>query len=57
MYDPVMSSFLAADRFVQNPMTAMGFNRYAYCMNNPLRFVDPSGWRQKEPVVGPLSSS
>ena len=57
MYDPVMSTFLSPDRFVQNPMTAMGFNRYAYCMNNPLRFVDPSGWRQKEPVVGPLSSS
>ena len=44
VYDPVMSSFLSADRFVQNPMTAMGFNRYAYCMNNPLRFIDPSGW-------------
>ena len=44
MYDPVMSSFLSADRFVQNPMSAQGFNRYAYCMYNPLRFVDPSGW-------------
>ena len=44
MYDPVMSSFLSADRFVQNPMSAQGFNRYAYCMNNPLRFVDPTGW-------------
>ena len=45
MYDPVMSSFLSADRYVQDPMTAMGFNRYAYCMYNPLRFVDPTGWR------------
>ena len=44
MYDPVMSSFLSADRFVQNPLAAQGFNRYAYCMNNPLRFVDPTGW-------------
>ena len=44
MYDPVMSSFLSADRFVQNPMSAQGFNRYAYCMNNPLRYVDPTGW-------------
>lgn len=45
MYDPVMSSFLSVDRFVQNPMSAQGFNRYAYCMYNPLRYVDPTGWR------------
>ena len=44
MYDPVMSSFLSADRYVQDPMSAQGFNRYAYCMYNPLRFVDPTGW-------------
>ncbi|MBO6026415.1 MAG: RHS repeat-associated core domain-containing protein [Bacteroidales bacterium] len=44
MYDPVMSSFLSVDRYVQNPLTTQGFNRYAYCMNNPLRFVDPTGW-------------
>ena len=44
MYDPVMTSFLSVDRFVQNPLTAQGFNRYSYCMNNPLRFVDPTGW-------------
>ena len=44
MYDPVVSSFLSADRYVQDPTSAMGFNRYAYCMYNPLRFVDPTGW-------------
>ena len=44
MYDPVMSSFLSADRYVQNPWSAQGFNRYAYCMYNPLKFVDPTGW-------------
>ena len=52
MYDPVMSSFLSADRFVQNPMSAQGFNRYAYCMNNPLRYIDPSGWTMVNPVTG-----
>lgn len=44
MYDPVMSSFLSVDRYVQQPDNSQGFNRYAYCMYNPLRYVDPSGW-------------
>ena len=44
MYDPVMSVFLSVDQCVQSPENAQGFNRYAYCMNNPLRYVDPSGW-------------
>lgn len=44
MYDPVMSSFLSVDQYVQTPENAQGLNRYAYCSNNPLKYVDPSGW-------------
>lgn len=44
MYDPVMSSFLSVDRYVQEPENSQGFNRYAYCMYNPLKYIDPSGW-------------
>ena len=44
MYDPSVSSFLSADRYVQDPSSAQGFNRYAYCMYNPLRYVDPTGF-------------
>ena len=44
MYDPMMSSFLSADRYVQDPSSAQSFNRYAYCRFNPLRYVDPTGW-------------
>ena len=44
MYDPVMSSFLSVDRFMQNPLSAQELNPYAYCMYNPLRYVDPTGW-------------
>lgn len=49
MYDPVMSSFLSVDRYVQQPENSQGFNRYAYCMYNPLKYVDPSGWRLSKP--------
>ena len=43
MYDPVMSTFLSVDNYVQAPDLSQSFNRYAYCLNNPLRYVDPSG--------------
>ena len=48
-YDPVTSSFLSVDRFVQTPDNSQGFNRYAYCMYNPLRYIDPSGWLPGKP--------
>jgi RHS repeat-associated protein len=43
MYDPIMSSFLSVDNYVQAPDFSQSFNRYAYCLNNPLRYVDPEG--------------
>jgi RHS repeat-associated core domain len=43
MYDPLMSAFLSPDKYMQDPTTQQGFNRYAYCMYNPLKYVDPSG--------------
>ena len=43
MYDPLLSSFLSPDNYMQDPTTQQGFNRYAYCMYNPLKYVDPSG--------------
>ena len=45
MYDPLMSAFLSPDNYMQDPTTQQGFNRYAYCMYNPLKYVDPSGNR------------
>lgn len=39
MYDPLMSSFLSVDNYVQAPDFSQSFNRYAYCLNNPLRYV------------------
>ena len=43
-YDPLTSSFLSVDAYVQDPASAQAFNRYAYCNYNPLRYTDPTGW-------------
>jgi RHS repeat-associated protein len=44
MYDPVIGRVLSPDKVVQAPGYTQSFNRYSYCMNNPLRYNDPSGW-------------
>ena len=43
MYDPLLARFLSADDFVQMPLSPQSYNRYSYCMNNPLKYTDPSG--------------
>ena len=43
MYDPFTSSFLSVDNYVQSPDYTQSFNRYAYCLNNPLKYTDPDG--------------
>ena len=43
LYDPVIARFFSPDNFVQVPDFTQSFNRYSYCLNNPLQYVDPSG--------------
>ena len=43
-YDPLTSTFLSVDAYVEDPANAQAFNRYAYCGHNPLRYTDPTGW-------------
>jgi hypothetical protein len=38
---------LAPDKFVVDPFNAQSYNRYSYGLNNPLRFVDPTGDKLK----------
>ncbi len=42
--DAVTGRFLSADPIIQNPALTQNFNRYAYAQNNPLTYVDPSGF-------------
>ena len=43
LYDPVLGRFFSPDNYVQMPDNSQNFNRYTYCLNNPLKFTDPSG--------------
>ena len=43
LYDPVLGRFLSPDNYVQLPDFSQSFNRYSYCLNNPLKYTDPSG--------------
>lgn len=43
LYDPLLGRFLSPDNYVQAPESSQSFNRYSYCMNNPLKYVDPDG--------------
>jgi RHS repeat-associated protein len=42
-YDPKLGRFISADPLVSEPDSGQSYNRYSYALNNPLRFVDPSG--------------
>ncbi len=63
LYDPVVGRFLSPDPYVQDPSFTQSLNRYSYCLNNPLKFTDPTGeklkwpkfeWSYLIPVIGQL---
>jgi RHS repeat-associated protein len=43
VYDPRLARFLSPDNYVQDPENSQSYNRYAYCINNPMKYTDPSG--------------
>ena len=55
------------DNFVQDPSNTQNYNRYGYCLNNPLKFTDPSGeswkswwnnnWRSVVTVVAAVATA
>ena len=43
LYDPTLHRFLMPDNYIQDPFNTQSFNRYGYCLNNPLVYVDQDG--------------
>jgi len=53
-YDPVIGRFISPDSIVQDPFDPQMLNRYSYCRNNPLRYIDPDGhgfWAVFIPII------
>ncbi len=48
LYDPFIGRFITPDTIVPEPFNPQSLNRYSYCLNNPLIYVDPSGHAQKK---------
>ena len=44
IYDSEIARFLSPDPIIQDPYNILNYNRYSYCMNNPLKYTDPSGY-------------
>ncbi len=43
VYDPLDGRFLSPDNYVQQPTNSQNFNRYSFCINNPLKYTDKTG--------------
>jgi RHS repeat-associated protein len=56
-YDPVAGRFLSIDPVVTDSKSGTSFNRYAYAVNNPYKYIDPDGRDPGELTAWPVPSS
>jgi RHS repeat-associated protein len=47
-YDPGIGRFVQADPIVAAPFNPQLLNRYAYVLNNPVRYTDPTGHAEQD---------
>ena len=47
-YDPVLGRFTQADSIIPSPGNPMAWDRYAYVMNSPMKYTDPTGHANDE---------
>ncbi len=51
MYDPALGRFISPDNRLSDGAALQDFNSYSYCANNPLKYIDPSGYWRVNGVV------
>jgi RHS repeat-associated protein len=47
LYDARLARFITPDPFVTEPLNPQGLNRYSYVQNNPVNYVDPTGFQSQ----------
>jgi len=57
VYDQRLTRFVSADPFIDGIGNTQGWNRYSYVGNNPLSYVDPSGYVPIPSADGPPEGS
>ncbi|RME58202.1 hypothetical protein D6779_07005, partial [Candidatus Parcubacteria bacterium] len=50
MYRPALGRFVQADTLIPDPAEPLSWERYAYVLNNPLRYSDPTGHFTEEAI-------
>jgi RHS repeat-associated protein len=54
VFDPKVGRFLTTDPIVADLFSGQSLNAYSYVMNNPLAFVDPTGFEPEKPPILPI---
>jgi len=49
-YDPELGRFIQPDTIIPDLSNPQSYNRYSYCVNNPLRYTDPTGHQIPSPA-------
>jgi RHS repeat-associated protein len=50
-YNPVIGRFISRDPLTGKKESPQTLNRYAYCLNNPQRYIDPAGEGIRDTVI------
>ena len=51
-YDPEVGRFISSDGYVSTGQGVLGYNQFAYCLNNPVRYIGLDGEAATEAILG-----
>ena len=55
-YDPYLNQFIQPDTLIPDPGNSADWNRYAYVLYNPMRYIDPTGHYYVDDIIPGLTN-